>query len=179
MTAGRRLVLVSGPIASGETTVSAQLARTARTMGKLAATVDMDDVVAMLTGAWSVVKLEDRFRASQLAAAIVDRLFESGIEMAVVAGSTMSAYESDGLVGHLTSKPKILSIRLRVSLDESIRRAQADPARVRTLDGDFVARVYAAIDWTSVRQADLDLVTDSLNADQVAQAVEALVFETR
>jgi adenylylsulfate kinase-like enzyme len=179
MNAGQRLALISGPIASGKTTVAQKLAQTARARGKLAASVDIDDIVEMLVGDWSHVRREDRLRASSVAAAIVDRLFESGIQLAALAGSTLSPYEWDELLSRLKSRPQILTVQLRVSLEESVRRADADPARLRTLEADFIAGQYTAIDWNNVGKPDLVVTTDMLTASQVVQAVEDRVFQTQ
>jgi hypothetical protein len=60
-----------------------------------------------------------------------------------------------------------IDVLLHVSLEESICRAQADPARVHTQHAAYVAKLAAAIDWTVVSRPDIDLNTDHLTAQEV------------
>ena len=56
---GRLLALISGPIASGKTTAAKALAEITRLQGHQAASIDMDEVVAMVAGEdWSRVHPE-------------------------------------------------------------------------------------------------------------------------
>lgn len=169
----KQLVLVSGPIASGKTTVVAELAARARRRGAAAAAVDMDAIVEILVDDGSLVEMEDRLRASDVAAGLVDRLFESGVRLTTVAGSTPSSYEWDELLLRLASQPAVTTVLPRVSLADSIKRAHSDPGRARTLDADFVSRVYRGIDWERLRSPDLDLNTEDLSVDEVVLAIEA------
>ena len=51
-----QLVIVTGPIASGKTTVILKLAELARQRGEMAAAIDLDLLIEMIAGTdWSVV----------------------------------------------------------------------------------------------------------------------------
>jgi len=171
-------VLISGPIASGKTTVAFKLAEVARERGLRAAALDMDDVVAIIAGTdWSRVRPEDRDFASRVAGGLANHLFGAGVDVIAVEGSTLASYEWDELQQQLTSEHETLTVRLRVSLAESIRRAQGDAGRVSTKNPDFVARIYGQIDWASLTQADLEIDTDALGVDEVVASIGARVFE--
>src|SRR3972149_10379703 len=176
---GQRLVVITRPIASGKTTVARRRADVVRKRGQPAASIDIDELVEMIAGAdWSLVRPEDRDLSCEVAAAIAERLFDSGVSVVVVAGSTLSSREWDQLLRHLVAKPDTLFVLLRVSLGESVRRAQGDPTRVSTKDPNFVSRLYSRIDWADVPRPDIDLFTDSLSVEEVVEIVARAVFAT-
>ena len=162
------LVLISGPIAAGKTTVAYSLAALARSRGLPSAAIDMDEMIATVAGDdWSLVQRGDRLRACRIAASLAQALFDAGMEVVAIAGSTLSPYEWDEVTGGLDTPARTTTILLRVSVDEAVRRAQADPARVHTQDAAYVAKLAAAIDWTAVSRPDIDLNTDHLTAQEV------------
>jgi adenylylsulfate kinase-like enzyme len=166
-----RLVLITGPIASGKTTVAVGLAALMRHQGHRAAAIDMDDLVEVIAGAdWSAVQPEHRQQATELASTIAGWLFDAGYSLVAVAGSTLSWYERDALTKRFPGVPATF-VFLRVSLAESIRRAQADPLRAGTKNADFVRRIYDVIDWANLPPADVDLHADALDADALFRLV--------
>jgi shikimate kinase len=167
-----RLVLISGPIASGKTSVAERLAALARGRGLAAASIDMDDLVEAVGGDdWSCIGPEQRSLACEIAAAMIDRLSAKDVAVVAVAGSSVHRWEWDQVLAGVHTSPEVLTVRLRVSLAESLRRAQADPHRVSTLNVDFVSRIYAGIDWTGLPEQDLDLGTDGMSIDEVVATV--------
>jgi shikimate kinase len=174
---GRLLVLISGPVASGKTTAAKGLAMIARRYGHNAAAIDIDDVVEMVAGNdWSRVTRKDRVLATQVASAIVGKLFASGVELVAVAGSTLSNSEWDDLYEPLNPKPKPFYVLLRVSAEEALRRAQGDPQRVHTKDPVVIAQLASRIDWSVIRSQHVDLMTDSLDAAEVARILAREIF---
>ena len=168
----RHLVLISGPVAAGKSSTVIRLAELARAQGRLAAAIDMDETIEMVAGSnWSTVQKSDRIRACRATASFVHSLFESGMELVAIAGSTLSPYEWDALAVQTDPPPKILYVLLRVSIEESVRRAQADPGRIHTRDPEYVTRLAAAIDWESIRQPDLVVQTDGMSLDEVTEAI--------
>ena len=168
------LVLISGPIASGKSTVAMTLAARARAQGLPAASIDMDEVVAMVAGAdWSLIRQEDRELASQVAAVIAERCFVAAVNLVLVAGSTLSSWEWDRLLECVSTKVTVTHVLLKVSLVESVRRAQADPGRELTKDATYVERIYDRIAWGSLRRPDIEIDTDNLSLDEVVSLVAA------
>jgi hypothetical protein len=172
----RQLVLISGPIASGKTTAAFRLAALTREHGQRAAAIDIDELVEMVAGEdWSLVRLDDRKLAIEAAAAIADRLFDAGVALVAVAGSTLSSYEWTCLLESLACRPTTLTV-LRVSLAESIRRAQSDTLRIHTVEGDserrnFIVRLYGQISGARLTTHDIEIETDGRSVDEVVSLI--------
>jgi cytidylate kinase len=172
-TGAPRLVLISGPIASGKTSVAFELAARVRREGRRAAAIDMDDLVEMVGGDdWSLVTQDHRLRASGCAGKLARELFDGGFGLIAVAGSTLMAYESDELLVHLASPVTVLRVLLRVNVDEAILRAQADSTRVGTRDAEAVKALHSRIDWQKVPASDLAIETDGRSIEEVADLIE-------
>ncbi len=175
---GRLLVLISGPTASGKTTAARTLAEIARGNGHQAASIDMDEIVAIVAGDdWFHIHHRERVLATQVASAIVDKLFDSGMELVAIAGSTLANREWEELLYPMRSGPKPFYVLLRVSNEEAVRRAQNDPARTRSKDAAFITRVASQIDWGVIRSHHVDLITDGLDAPEVGQMLAREIFE--
>jgi hypothetical protein len=98
------------------------------------------------------------------------------VTLVAVAGSTLSPYEWEHLIDRLNSTPDVLVVMLHVSLEESTRRAQADPLRVHstTEDSERLSRIeslYARIDWSNVTRCDLEIQTDGRDVDEVVSLI--------
>jgi hypothetical protein len=132
----------------------------------------MDGIIENVAGAdWSKIEQGQRLTAGLLASAIADWLFEAGFRLVAIAGSTLGSYEWDNLLSSLKARPRALHVLLKVSLETSIQRARGDPFRVSTLEPAFVARQFERIDWTSVRQADLEIQTDDRSPPEVVRLI--------
>ena len=161
-------MLISGPIAAGKTTAVLGLASYVRARGTLAAAIDMDELIEMMAGRdWSLIRHEDCQRARHAASALVQACFDTGMRVVIVAGSTLSKYEWDEVTRALSPMPQILKVLLRVSLEESVRRAQNDAGRVLTKNPEYVAKLAAAINWEATGQYDVEIETDDITVDQV------------
>jgi adenylylsulfate kinase-like enzyme len=172
----KRLVVISGPIASGKTSLALGLAALVRAEGVRAAALDLDEFVVMVAGGWAGIARDDRLRAVDAAAAVVDRLMEQGCELVAVAGTTLSAYEAEALVGRMQASVEVVRVRLGVSLAEATRRAQGDRERVTTRDPARLAELFEKICWQSVPPADLEIETDGLSLDDVVRTVAGRVL---
>jgi len=170
------LVLISGPVASGKTTLAWRLAALTRAAGDVAASIDIDELTEIGGGSdWTQVTAQHRRQACELAAALIDRLAEHGNRFVAVAGSTLSPYEWKAVTERVSVPVEPTLVRLRVSVTEAIRRAQADPTRLLTRDPQVVERLHAAIEWDATASPDLEIDTDEVTADEVADAVIAYV----
>jgi shikimate kinase len=172
-----RLVLITGPIASGKTTAALALATKVRETGLRAAAIDMDVMVEMLAGTdWSLITAEDRRSGQRIAASTIDRLIGEGAKVVAAAGSTISRYEWDDVLAGIRSEVSTTFVLLEVSLEESIRRAHADPTRGATKNPAVVTRIYAENAQKSMRPYDLTVSTDGQTPDAVASTIADRVF---
>ena len=172
----RSLVLISGPVAAGKTTTAVGLAALARIEGIPALAIDMDEMIEMAAGPdWSMISQAQRRLACRITSGLVDAAFANGAGLVSVAGSTLSGYEWDELTTSLGSSPSVTRVLLRVSLDESVRRAQGDPDRVSTKDPTYVAKIAAARDWASVPKPDIEVHTDGMTGQDVQERIASLV----
>jgi hypothetical protein len=101
--ADRHLILISGAVASGKTTLALSLAGLARMRGIPAASIDIDELVVTVAGPdWSLVTRTDRLFACELAGVLTERLFDRGERLVAIAGSTLSSYEWQHVVTSLS-----------------------------------------------------------------------------
>jgi shikimate kinase len=171
-----RLVLISGPVASGKTTLAWRVAALARAAEGAAASIDMDELTEMTGGSdWTQVLPQHRRQACELAAVLIDRMSAQGARVVVVAGSTLSPYEWDAVIERVSVPVLPVLVRLRVSIAAAIRRAEADQTRVLTRDPEVVRRLHRAIDWDVAAAPDIEIDTDEMTADEVAEAVMSLL----
>ncbi len=171
--AQHKLILISGAVASGKTTLAWRLAALSRERAMPAAAIDIDELFAIVAGRdWSLVTSIHRRLACELAATVAQRLFEGNVTLVAIAGSTVSPHEWQHVQSNLNAAPLATRVLLRVSLAEAVRRAREDFTRVgATRDSGVVARLHFAIDWSGVPKPDIELDTDGLTQDEVAQAV--------
>ncbi len=167
-----RLVVVTGPIASGKTTAVFNVAALARERGVASAAIDLDPLIEIVAGRdWSLVRREHWVLAEALSAAVIDRLFESEVELVLVCGPFFTDAARSRFLQHLTSSPAGLFVLLRVSLEESIRRCAREPERQLTSDPEFVKHMYASIPWEGLPRMDLKVDTEALSPEAIAATI--------
>jgi adenylylsulfate kinase-like enzyme len=98
-----RLVVISGPIASGKSSTAQELAVRARAKGRGAAVVDLDRVYLMLDDGPAMREASRSRQARRAAAALANQFLSEGIELVVVEGDFWSADARADFVARLTS----------------------------------------------------------------------------
>lgn len=167
-----RIVYIHGPVASGKTTLAFNLARIARQQGLQAAALDMDQLLETVGGLdWSLVTDSEREASWRLANAMVDRLVTEGFGLVAIAGSTVSPGQAAEALRGLEGRALTTSVRLRVRVEEALRRATLDPARAGTQQPHNVGRLHESIDWTRAGEPDLEVDTELFEADELAVVV--------
>jgi adenylylsulfate kinase-like enzyme len=167
-----RLILISGAVASGKTTLASLLAAKARATGVPAASIDMDALTEMVGGPdWSHIADMHRRLACELAADIAQRLFARAYRLIAIAGSTVSSREWQQVLRDSRPTQRTTRVLLRVSVAEASRRARDDGTRGVTRNSTVLAQLHAAIDWSDVPEPDICLDTDGLSQDEVAETV--------
>ncbi len=175
----RKLVLITGPVASGKSTLAEDLARVWRGRGLRAASIDMDDLVFMLAGKdWRIVGPEHWRLAREAAASLIDAFFSSGIEAVTVAGPFFGRSERDHLLDNVRAKPSVSRVVLRVSLREAIARASADATRSVSKDPALIAQLEKTINWDELPGDSVEIATDGLSREDIVRRALASLFDS-
>lgn len=170
------LVVVNGAIASGKDTVSRELAGLLEAEGRRAAVIGLDELWLMLdhqlprTGG-----LEHWLLARKGAAVLTDTFFGSGIDAVIVNAPFFTPQERSEYLRHLETPVEALFVTLRVSFEESFRRAMGDPFRIKSKDRSWLAERHAASEVlvAPLIQTDLIIETDHRTPAEAAQTIAA------
>jgi hypothetical protein len=136
-----RLVVVTGPIAAGKSTVADALAADATARGRTAVVVDVDDVAeavvapgAGATGLW--------FSAHQAHGALVGRWCRTPVDLVVAVGPIYSAAEQDALLTELPAGLRAHWVLLEAPVTTTLDRARRDPTRGVSREEGFHRRCH-------------------------------------
>ena len=168
------LIVISGPIASGKSTVARALARDLGRSGTAVAMIDLDLVYDMLEP--DHVRKDDAakwLRARRASAALADAFLLDGVEVVIVEGEFLTPDDRRAFVDALHSGEKPRFVTLRTSFDVALRRVDADPTRTFSRDRAFLSRHYREAERPLLELASTDLVLDttSIDADEAARRI--------
>jgi adenylylsulfate kinase-like enzyme len=162
------VIVITGPIASGKSTVAKELARSLDADGIRTAVIDLDLVHQELIATGSTADESIWAQARHRAAEAANAFSRDGVAVVIAEGSfnlptDRAAFDED-LVGH--SGP--VYVTLQVSFAEALRRAQGDSTRGRSRDPVFLASYF-----TKWREALADLPATDLVIETERTTVEA------
>ena len=171
------VIVITGPIASGKSTIARELARDLeRTHGRVAV-IDLDLLYDMLEpegpksddGAWAL--------ARHAAASLANTFLQEGVPVVVAEGSFNTPSDRAAFARHLVAGVDPLYVTLRVSFDEALRRAQGDPTRGLSRDPVVLGRYFAAAErWlATVPATDVLLDTERMTPTSAAAAIALVV----
>jgi len=171
----RRLIVLSGPIASGKSSAAEALAASFRATGRSAAAVDLDLLYKMIDAGQPMDNPSSWRQARRAAAALADEFVLAGMDVVIVEGTFWTRAERDEFANHLATDIRPHFVTLRVSLPEALRRVEVDntrrssrdPAVLRSGHGAFAATVGA------LDAAELVVDTTTATADHVAAMILA------
>lgn len=136
------LVVLTGPIASGKSTVAAALAQAASRRCRTAVVVDVDDVAeavtapgAGATGLW--------FSAHQAHGALVARWVRTPVDLVIGVGPIYSPAERAALLEELPAGVAVHWVLLDAPVATTLARAAADPTRGLSRDAAFHTERHA------------------------------------
>ena len=173
----RMVIVITGPIASGKSTIARELARELeRTHGRIAV-IDLDLLYDMLRpdgpksddGTWAL--------ARHAAATLTTTFLQEGMAVVVAEGSFNRPGDRAAFARHLDTNVDPLYVTLRVSFEEALRRAQGDPTRGVSRDPVVLNRYFAAADQSlaTVPVTDVVLDTERMTSTFAAKAIAGLV----
>ncbi len=175
------VIVITGPIASGKSTIARELARELeRTHGRVAV-IDLDQVYDMLRpdgtksdgDAWSL--------ARRAAATLVNAFLKDGVAVVVAEGSFNTPDDRAAFARHLDPSIEPLYVTLRVSFEEALRRAQGDPTRGMSRDPVVLGGYFAAADHAhaTIPKTDVMFDTEQTTSTSAASAIASLVRQGR
>ena len=168
------LIVISGAIASGKSTVARALAQEFERRGWTAAAIDLDVVYDMLepSGAPKNQPLK-WLRARRAAAALTNALRADAIGVVIVEGDFLTARERAEFLDALGARPEISFVTLRVAFDVALERVEDDPTRGISRDRAFLRHHYDVTE-TAMRNrppTGLTLDTGSIGVDEAARSI--------
>jgi adenylylsulfate kinase-like enzyme len=155
------LLVVSGPIGSGKTSVTEAVAAACRERGHTAAVIDLDVVYEMLDHRYPWADPAVWQRARRLIGGMAEACFAAGVDVVALEGAFFTGADRADLRQHLTSGVEPRFVTLRVGLDEALRRVQRDPNRRLSRNPEVLARAHREFDAVPVPHSDLVLDTDT------------------
>jgi energy-coupling factor transporter ATP-binding protein EcfA2 len=166
--ARRRLVVVSGPIASGKSTLAAELARLLRSAGESVAVVGLDTVAEM-----ALPTLDDWAWAREIYGQVVRAWLKTPISTVIAEGTAIPS-EVGELLGHVPRDVRVVTVLLVTRYETALSRVRADPTRGRSRDPEFLDRMYRRFnDGLTGMAADLSFTSDESSAGALAAKVAA------
>jgi chloramphenicol 3-O-phosphotransferase len=168
------LIVITGPVASGKSSVAGSLALEFERRGSTVAAIDMDIVYEMLEPKGE--RKDDPLkwaRARRLSAALVDALIIDGVETVIVEGELLTPSERSDFFDALRSSLTPHIATLRVSLDVALRRVTWDPTRTFSRDPEFLRQHYESVQASlaDARPGELLLDTESATPDELARVI--------
>lgn len=159
--------MISGPIASGKSTLAAEVASRLRREGTSTALVGLDSVAEM-----ALPSLPDWELAHQVHAQLVGLWLDTTIDT-VIAEGTATPREVALVLAHVPAGVSVLHVVLFTDFEVALARAHADPDRGASKDRVFLRRDHEDFEKN---QADLpcDLGLRSDGSTPAALAKEVL-----
>ena len=166
------VVVITGPIASGKSTVARKLARELERAHVRVAVIDLDLVHEMVGS--DGLKSDDASwaLARHAAATLAITFLEEGVAVVVAEGSFNTPADREAFARHLGPSVRPAYVTLRVSFEEALRRAQMDPTRGLSRDPAFLGSYFAASADVLATVPATDLVIDTEWVPATAAAVE-------
>jgi tRNA uridine 5-carbamoylmethylation protein Kti12 len=137
------LIVVSGPVGGGKSTVSHVLAELLREDGHKVAVIDLDLVYNMSCQNREKWEPDNLFTARRGVAALADVFFGDGIEIVIVDGEFFNKEELDNLYNNVTTEVDYKFVTLNVSYEEVSARVAADFSRTASRNPQILRRLYA------------------------------------
>ncbi len=171
------IIVITGPIASGKSTVAIELARALELMDVRAAVIDLDLVHDRLTANGSPSDDSTWTLARRETATAANAFLEQGVAVVIAEGSFNLPSDRATFTRHLRPSSGLAFVTLQVSFQEALRRAQADPTRGRSQDPQFLGSHFEARHdvLAAVPATDIVIDTERTTAQAAAATIARLL----
>jgi len=175
-----QLVVLTGPIGAGKSSVAELVSRRVAWTGLTAAVADLDDVAFMQRGR---IDLEEFWRRAGIThCALVRSWFAVGVDVVVAHGPFFESRSYDELFATAPGDATVLHVLLRVSYEEAVARVTSDTERGATAisrDPEFLRSTHSAFREreSALPRVHLEIDTTDLALEVIAERVVARVFE--
>jgi adenylylsulfate kinase-like enzyme len=166
------VIVVTGPIASGKSTVARALFHELAGLDVRAAVIDLDLIEDMLTADGPKADLESWALARRAAGRLANGFLKDGVAVVIADGSFNLANDRAVFEQHLDPRISPFYVTLKVTFDEALRRAQGDPTRGVSRDPAFLAAYFATAAKASDERPASDIVIDTESVSPTAVAAE-------
>jgi chloramphenicol 3-O-phosphotransferase len=171
------LVVVTGPVGGGKSTVALALADLLREAGRPTAVVDLDLVYCMARQGESFAEANTWTTARHGAAALADAFYAEGMQIVIVEGEFFTQGELDALRNYLTTPLEHHFVTLAVSYEQTLVRVAGDPSRGLSRDPQFLKRLHVQfVDALPfLRDCSLVVDADQLTPHELAERIKDAV----
>ena len=166
------LIVITGPIASGKSTIAQALSHEFAGLDVRVAVIDLDVVQAMLTADGPKSDLATWTLARRASAMLANTFLMDGVVVVIADGSFNLASDRAEFERHLDANVSPVYVTLRVTFEEALRRAQGDPLRGVSRDPGFLGRYFAAATKASANIPVTDIVIDTESISPTTAAAE-------
>jgi adenylylsulfate kinase-like enzyme len=175
------IVVITGPIASGKSTVAGELARELERNDVRAEVIDLDVVHDRLTASGSTSDGSTWTLARREAATAANAFLEAGVAVVIADGSFNLPSDRTAFARHLRRGTAVVFVTLQVSFREALRRAERDPTRGRSRDPQFLGAHFAGRRdlLASVSATDIVIDTERKTAAAAAATIASLLGSDR
>jgi predicted enzyme related to lactoylglutathione lyase len=169
------VLIISGPIASGKSTVAQLLATASRAAGSTATVVELDRMYMMLDDSPLMSDPRISRRARRAAAALVDHYVLDGLDLIIAEGDFWSTGGRDEFTYRLSSGVAPVLVTLRVSVEAALRRVETDRNRRLSRIPEVLRRSHADFAAAPAIAGDVTIDSTSLSAAEVAACIRSML----
>jgi predicted kinase len=167
------VIVITGPIASGKSTIARELARELERAHVRVAVIDLDLLHDMLAtdgpaddATWAL--------ARHAAATLANTFLADGVAVVVAEGSFNRPDDRTAFVDHLDTSVEPLFVTLRVTFEEALRRAEGEPSRGKSRDPAFLGPYFADVMKALATVPATDIVIDTERTPATSAAAEII-----
>ena len=166
------VIVITGPIASGKSTVARALHHELAGLDVRVAVIDLDIVEGMLSPEGPSPDLGRWTLARRATATLAGTFLAEGVAVVIADGSFNQASDRAAFEQHLDTDVSPIYVTLRVTFEEALRRAQGDPTRGVSRDPAFLGAYFADPTHVPASLPATDIVIDTESVSPTAAAAE-------